>query len=46
MSKATALLARTPSTNWRKPEMLCCYIRPNTSKLYGAIKPGTFKAET
>ena len=46
MSKATALPVRTPSTNWRKPEMLRCYIRPSTSKPYDAIKPGAFEAET
>ena len=46
MSKATALPTRTPSTNWKKPEMLHYYIWPSTSKPYNAIKPDAFEAET
>ena len=45
-SKATALPARTPSTNWRKPETSRCCTRLNTSKPYDAIRPGASEAET
>ena len=46
MSKATALPARTLSTNWRKPETLRCYIQLSTNKPNDAIKPGASEAET